>query len=124
MFYKKTKGQVIDNLRMIKESNPLLKKHTNKELNFVFYHDKASAIDLTENQKQLLSEMLKNKVLSYIYQAKEELLNFWNNKTANTQQMKEQIISWIESIKKTSMENNTFKCLDTFAYNLTKLKAT
>lgn len=123
MFYKKTKGQVVNTIRMIKESNPLLKSHTNKELNFVFYHDNASSIPLTENQQQILSELLKNKVLSYIYQAKEELLNFWNNKTANTQQMKDQIVSWIESIKKTSMENNTFQCLDTFASNLIKLKS-
>ena len=123
MFYKKTKKQVIDTIRMIKESNPILQSHSNKELNFVFYHDKESSTPLTEGQQFLLSELLKNKVLSYIYQAKEELLNFWNNKTANTQQMKEQIIYWIESIKNTSKENNTFKCLDIFASNLIKLKA-
>ncbi len=123
MFYKKTKAQVVDTIRAVKESNPLLKSHSNKELNFVFYHDKASSTPLTDGQQVLLSEMLKNKVLSYIYQAKEDLLNFWNNKTANTQQMKEQIVLWIESVKKTSKENHTFKCLDVFASNLIKLKA-
>lgn len=123
MFYKKTKDQVSNTIRTIKENNQVLKSYSDKELNFVFYHDKDSTIKLTENQQSLLLELLKNKILSYIYQVKEDLVSFWNNKTANTQQIKEQLINWVESVKEQSRENNTLKCLDAFVNNLIKLKS-
>lgn len=122
MFYKKTKDDVITAIKNIKNENKLLSKFSERELNYVFYHDNDSTISLTKKQEEALGELLKNKVLAYIHQAREDMLDFWTNRTANAQQMKEQIVNWIDSVKKSAEQNNTFNCLNIFANTLVKMK--
>ncbi len=120
MFYKKTKHEVLQAIRIIKSLDLNLKKYSDKELTYVFYHDTHSNIPLNNEQKTILEKLLNNKFLAFIYQKIEELLTFWNNKTADAQQLKEQLILWIASVKENN-KNNKYYYLENFANNLLRL---
>jgi stearoyl-CoA desaturase (delta-9 desaturase) len=124
MFYNKTKKEVNSLIENVRLKDSTLGMAKAKELLFVFYHDNTGSIKLTEKQEELLSKLLANKMLAYLYQKKQELLMFWTNKTATIVQTREQFTSWVNSVMENARNNNEFAhlALVRFADSLTCLK--
>lgn len=124
MFYKKTKSDVLEIIKSMRETEIILKMASIKELKYVFYHDNSGAIKLTEKQESILNKMLENKLLAYLYNKRQELLLLWTSRGATLQQSKEELLSWIASVKENASQQNDkiHFALERFAYNLTCLR--
>ena len=95
LFIKNTKNIVQQEIKVIKLYDSSLNAYSLKKLIKYFY---SSYTLLKEEEKKLVSMLLKNDKLNNIFAIKEKMLHFWEEKYSTSSQLLEKLVFWQKEI--------------------------